>query len=1363
VAWVKHDVAIVDDAGKIIFTQRDVEAPESWSPLAVKVVASKYFYGEIGSPQRENSVRQLIHRVCSTIADAGMAGGYFQAEERAIFYNEMAWLCLNQHVAFNSPVWFNVGLYHRYGVGGQSAGNYVYEDGKAVRADGQFKSPQASACFLNRVEDNMESIMDLAKTEAMLFKFGSGTGTNLSSIRSSREKLTGGGMPSGPMSFLRIYDQVGNVVKSGGRVRRAAKMNILNDSHGDIEEFIEAKMLEEKKAHALIEAGYDGSFNGEVYRNSVAFQNENLSVRASDNFMRAALGDGVWHTRAITTGEILECKDARKLLQKIAEGTWSCGDPGMQFDDTIQKWHTVSGTERCNTTNPCAEFVHLDNTACNLASINLMKFKDCRGEFDIERFKAAVDILITAQDILVDLGSYPTPEIAINSHRFRPLGVGYSNLGALVMSKGHPYDSDEARGMAASIAAIMTGEAYTQSARLAAAFGPFKGLDNPECAHVPRERCQDKSNRPSMMRVIRQHRQASYALPPSSLAMAACDCWDQALSLGEAHGYRNSQVSVLAPTGCLVSGTLIHTDQGLVSLESMGDEMGEQWQDIDIQVQTDEGPKKATKFYLNGMAETRKIVTDHGYIIHGTGGHRVKIVDPDSGKFTWMKLEELAEGDLIPLRLGGMVGSSQQVSLPQFKSFHGNFSERLKVPSVMTKELAEFVGYFMGDGCWHSKKISVVVFQDDLDVVERLKFLIHYLFGLDAVIYPGTGTISVNAVSAALTRWWKVCGFDKTTNQDEFNIPPGGRDFCPRIPSLILKTNDPEIYAAFLRGLFEADGCGSGAYLAAKDEAFCQQIMTLMLALGIPVKKRAKPSGLGGMVYGMRMANNDYIEVFTQKIDFISARKKKAIRDILTAAKRQPGRKDYVPLTLAQLKMAAELVPELKDRLIDSIRHGKTTRSTAACLIGTQAEFLLENKLDYFYSAVDVNENGDLQMTYDLSVPENVTYLANGFISHNTISFMMDCATTGVEPDIALIKYKTLAGGGSLKIVNDVIPEALRGLGYGEPEVASIVAHVNKHDTIEGSALKDEHLPIFDCAFRPKNGRRFISHMGHVKMMAAVTPFISGAVSKTVNVPSDCTVEDIKDIYVQAWKLGVKCISIYRDNSKRSQPLNTEKGKNDGNGHAAKAELKSHSNGHSNGHSTKAELERLIAENKDLWSRVTKLGQPVRRRLPETRQAVTHKFDIGGHEGYVTVGLFPDGAPGEVFITMSKEGSTVGGLMDVIGTLTSMALQYGVSLDALTDKFSHMRFEPQGITKNPGIRMASSIVDYVFRWLRQQFPATAVADKTQKEVAAPIKVLASALPHLQQDAPACPRCGHITVRSGTCYRCNNCGDSLGCS
>ena len=962
IEWERRSARITDGAGNTIFEQHDVEAPSGWSQLATNVVVSKYFYGEHGSDLRESSVKQLVNRVTRTIADMGARSGVFATDEDVErFYQELTYLCVNQYGAFNSPVWFNVGLFHQNGIAG-SEGNYHWDAsaGEPARTMRNYEYPQASACFIQGVDDTMEDIMRLAGAEAMLFKYGSGTGTDLSTLRSSREKLAGGGTPSGPMSFMRVFDQIAGVIKSGGKTRRAAKMQSLRCDHPDIKQFIECKLLEEKKAWALIDEGYDGSFNGEAYA-SVMYQNANLSVRVTDEFMQAAIDGDDWQTYEVTTGNPSINYKAAELLRRIAEGTHVCGDPGVQYHSTINRWHTCKNSGQICASNPCSEYMFINDSACNLASLNLMKFRLPDGRLDVARFRAAARIFIIAQETLVDNSSYPSKAICRNSHDFRPLGLGYANLGAFIMSLGLPYDSDVGRATGAAITAILTGAAYEASAVLAGRLGPFP---------------QFQKNRRSMLDVIRLHRRAvddiSSEHCPGELREAAAAAWAAALAAGEQFGYRNAQVTVLAPTG--------------------------------------------------------------------------------------------------------------------------------------------------------------------------------------------------------------------------------------------------------------------------------------------------------------------------------------------------------------------------------------------------------------------------------------------------TIGFLMDCDTTGVEPDIALVKYKQLAGGGMFKIVNQTVPLALRCLGYDQGQVDAIVKYVDEADTIEGGpGLAEKHLPVFDCAFRPANGERAIHHMGHIRMMAAVQPFLSGAISKTVNMPKEATIDQIEQVYVDAWRQGLKAVAIYRDASKRTQPVNVIRDAE--NKHAAGEMI------------SRDQLEAA-------------LQMPHRRRMPTTGRSVRHKFDVAGHEGYIHVGLHENGSPGELFITMAKEGSTVGGMMDAFATAISLCLQYGVPLESLVKKFSHQKFDPSGITNNKDIPFAKSIVDYIFRWLGQQFgdeprkqelpgqnrpsattrplvsraqaAAEAVTDGAVSESGradrasgtdvqrpagalllggyAPVGVgpaagrnaAATAVEkraHLldrqfaqyQQDAPACPNCGRITVRNGNCYKCYNCGESLGCS
>lgn len=963
VQWELRRAAITREGGEVLFEQHDCEIPAGWSQLATNVVVNKYFYGAVGTPEREKGVRQLVHRVCRTIADWGTADGYFaSAEDGERFYRELAWLCVHQHASFNSPVWFNVGLYHQYGVKGAMC-NWYWDrrQQKPLQPENPYEYPQASACFIQSVADNMEDIMELARSEAMLFKFGSGTGTDLSTLRSHREALSGGGKPSGPLSFMRVYDQIAAVVKSGGKTRRAAKMQSLKDWHPDIMEFIECKRVEEKKVRAMVERGYKPE---EAY-DSVLFQNSNLSVRLSDEFMKAVEADQPWNTHWVTNpAKPGPSYPAREMFQKMADGAWSCGDPGVQYDSTVNRWHTCPNSGRINASNPCSEYMFVDDSACNLASINLMKFRREDGTFDAERFETACRIVFIAQEILVDHASYPTPRIAATSHRFRPIGLGYSNLGSLLMAAGLPYDSDEARGVCGAITALLHGAACRTSTELAAAVGPFDDFE---------------PNREPMLHVMEMHWEKAQQVKacPEYLHEQVCKLWDDVLVRGRRFGFRNAQATVLAPTG--------------------------------------------------------------------------------------------------------------------------------------------------------------------------------------------------------------------------------------------------------------------------------------------------------------------------------------------------------------------------------------------------------------------------------------------------TISFMMDCDTTGIEPDFALVKYKQLAGGGSLKIVNQTVPLALKTLGYDEAAAQSIIAHIEKEGTIEGApGLKDEHLPVFDCAFSGAKGTRSIPWRAHIRMMAAAQPFLSGAISKTVNMPRDTTPADVGDAYMEGWRLGLKALAIYRDGSKEAQPLSTS---SEGDKAAEKAAV---------------------------------VGAPRRERLPDTRPSITHKFNVSGHEGYITVGLYPDGRPGELFITMAKEGSTIGGLMDCFGTAVSMSLQYGVPLEVYVNKFSHTRFEPMGFTKHPDIKIAKSIVDYIFRWLGITFlpgyreamkgmPATPAekagggggggpesGDADPEHLPAAMKaggptlgqgaakshgngstngssnggngtngshnggttarrgkastlaaagIAPASMPasrseqfaRFQTDAPACDNCGAITVRAGTCYLCYNCGQSQGCS
>jgi ribonucleoside-diphosphate reductase alpha chain len=1239
IAWETRIASIGNEKGVSVFEQKDVEVPAFWSQLATNVVVSKYFRGHLGSPDRETSVRQLIDRVVNTIAGWGETQHYFATDEdlRA-FQAELTHLLVHQKMSFNSPVWFNVG----------------------VEAH-----PQCSACFINSVQDSMSSIMDLAKTEAMLFKFGSGAGSNLSTLRSSKEKMSGGGTASGPVSFMRGYDAFAGVVKSGGKTRRAAKMVILDVGHPDIEEFINSKLKEERKAWALIEAGYDPSFTGEAY-GSIAFQNANHSVRVTDDYMRAVVADGDWTTHAVVNGAPMETFPARKLLHEMAEAAWVCGDPGIQYDTTINDWNPVANSARQYATNPCSEFSFLNDTSCNLASLNLMKFVGEDGEFDVEAFRYASRLTITAQEILVDNAGYPTPAITNNSHLYRPLGLGYANLGALLMSRGLAYDSSEGQAYAAAITSIMTAEAYGQSAVIARDHGgPF---------------AEYRKNEEPFLRVIQKHRDAAHGIPdkqhvPSDLHRAARDIWDETLELGRANGFRNAQTTLLAPTGCLVGNSLVLTDRGLVRLRGLGDPDSEKWQNLELNVATDDGPRPATRFFANGAEPVVAIETARGYRVQGTTTHRIKVVDAE-GNWVWRRFADVKSGDRVPMMLGGMIGEPRDVPLPPLPEAYWTSDYRTSVPRHMTADLAELVGYFMGDGSLHSRGLRFCVTEADTDVVDRIVNLGRDLFGLEAAVSPQQGYTEVMLQSVRLVMWWEACSFAKHAPTHEHR----GKGYEPDIPDAVLYSNDPAVYRAFARGLFEADGNVNNGYasFSTVSERFSRDVQTLLLALGFVTTHKADeptPGHFGtNPIHVVRILNLSAAARFLAEIGFISERKRAALAptDAPPAA-----RYDLVPVSRGTVdRLAPENDNLRKTMLLSLSRTGLVSRRSATALLERTADPELAQALDYFYDEIASVELGEEQLTYDISVPSNVTYVANGFVSHNTIAFMMDCDTTGIEPDIALVKYKKLVGEGFLKIVNQTVPGALRKLGYTPEQVDSIIAYVNERETIEGAPeLKPEHLTVFDCAFKPMNGTRSIHYMGHLRMMSAVQPFLSGAISKTVNMPEAATPAEIETVYLEGWRMGLKAIAIYRDNSKRSQPLNTGKKKE-----AAAAEV------------AVAAAPAAPVEPK-----------AYRRRLPAERTAITHKFDISGHEGYITVGLYPDGQPGEIFLKMAKEGSTISGLMDSFATTVSVALQYGVPLHDLVHKFAHVRFEPSGFTSNPEIPIAKSIIDYIFRWLGSRF------------------------------------------------------------
>ncbi len=1408
ITWEYRTAGISSETGKTVFEQKDVEVPVFWSQLATNVVVSKYFRGHVGTPEREHSVRQLIDRVVTTIAAWAETNRYFATDEDlAAFQAELTHLLVHQKMAFNSPVWFNVGIEAK---------------------------PQCSACFINSVQDNMSSIMDLAKTEAMLFKYGSGAGVNLSPIRSSKAKMSGGGIASGPVSFMRGYDAFAGVIKSGGKTRRAAKMVILDVDHPDVLDFIDSKAKEEQKAWALIEQGYDASYTGEAY-GSVFFQNANHSVRVTDDFMKAVERDAEWQTHEVSDGQPAGTYKARDIFRKMAEAAHLCGDPGIQYDTTINTWNPVSNSARQYATNPCSEFSFINDSSCNLASVNLMKFVDPSGEFDVEAYRHACRLTITAQEILVDNASYPTPKIEENSHRYRPLGLGYANLGALLMNRGLAYDSEAGRDYAAAITAIMHGEAYRQSAVIARDHGgPFVEFEK---------------NREPFLNVIRMHRDAAHSLAdgsvPAEMLEAARTTIDEALEIGSQFGFRNAQTSLLAPTGCLVGDSLVLSDRGLVRLRGLGNPDGAKWQDLDLRVATDDGPREATKFFVNGIEPVVTVDTARGYRLQGTTTHRIRVVDAN-GDWQWRRFADVRQGDRVPMTLGGMIGEPREVPLPPLPEAYWTSDHRTFVPRAMTADLAELLGYFMGDGSLHARGLRFCVTAGDDDVVSRLADLGRRLFGLTAAKAEKAGYTEVRLDSVRLALWWEACGFAKHAPVTQHR----GKGYEPHIPDAVLYSNDPAAYRAFVRGLFEADGSVNGGYASwsTVSDRFSHDVQTLLLALGYATTRKTDQPSRGhkgaNPVHVLRLLNASAGGRFLREISFISERKREALAP---AQHPQAARHDLVPVSRATVDRLAPDNDNLRKTMLLSLaRTGMVSRRSATALLERTADPELAQSLGYFYDEVASARLGEEQLTYDLSVPSNVTYVANGFVSHNTIAFMMDCDTTGIEPDIALIKYKKLVGEGYLKIVNQTVPAALRKLGYTATQVEEILAYVNERETIEGApGLKPEHLSVFDCAFKPVNGDRSIHYMGHIRMMGAVQPFLSGAISKTVNMPEAATAEEIETVYLEGWKQGLKAIAIYRDGSKRSQPLSTGKKKDQG------------------AETSAADSETIEALRRQLAAAQVEATRPHRRRLPAERTAVTHKFEIGGHEGYITVGLYPDGQPGEIFLKMAKEGSTISGLMDTLATSVSLALQYGVPLKDVVNKFAHVRFEPSGFTGNPEIPIAKSLVDYIFRWMGSRFlapedrAALGLIDRSQVVTDAPAPFGASALrPHAdegitaqseaiatpapapapapstgssargsvapqaaaapiaismpvpvvkeelaviatgpangngaskglaaiaasfggslsgggpkvtfsaQADSPSCAECGSIMVRNGSCYKCLNCGSTSGCS
>ena len=1062
--WDHRESVIREPDGTVVFEMRDVEVPTSWSQVATDILAQKYFR-KAGVPQpdgslgSETSARQVVRRLAGCWTDWGRRYKYFDSDEDAAAFDaEITHMLINQMAAPNSPQWFNTGLAYAYGITGKPQGHYYVDPDtqELVRSEDAYTRVQAHACFIQSVEDDLvndNGIMDLWVREARLFKMGSGTGTNFSNIRAEGEKLAGGGTSSGLMSFLKVGDRAAGAIKSGGTTRRAAKMVILDMDHPDIEKFINWKVQEEKKVAALMAAGYDSSYEGEAYQ-TVSGQNSNNSVRVPDKFIDAVRNDGSWDLLWRKDRSVARTVRARDLWDQIGRAAWACADPGVQYDDIINSWHTSPKGGRIRATNPCSEYCYLDDTACNLASINLMKFFDTeKNIFDVEAYKHAIRLWTIVLEISVLMAHFPSETIARKSYEYRTLGLGYANLGTMLMVAGIPYDSPRALAISGTISAILTGESYAASAEMASQLGPF---------------ARYQENADDMLRVMRNHRRAAYNAPgaeyeevsvvpmgidaslaPPYLLAAARAAWDRALELGEQHGYRNGQATCIAPTGCLVGNSLVLTDRGLSRLNRLGQADGNKWQDVFFKVLTDEGERPATRFFVNGVENTRKITTASGYTIQGTPTHRVKVVNTATGTMEWKRMSEVQPTDIVALSMGKLVGTPRTVKLPSLGEEYWTTDGSTTVPREMSAELAELVGYFMGDGSWHAEGLRFCVANNDRDVVDILTSRIRDLFNIDATITQKRGYVEVAAHSVALTMWWEACGLTKT--------PPfeghAGKGYSPRIPDCVLASNDPVIYGAFLRGLFEADGTVTAGVpcWSAASSSFADEVRVMMLALGLPTSSRKTMPGWGkNPINVLRLRNQFYVDPFEKVIGMLGTRKRSLLRK---SRVEQAARYDNVFLPASVVR---ELVPagsEFENAVTSSVRRhdGALTRRTASALLEKTDDSRLAAALDYYYDTVASNVDGGEQLTYDLSVPSNVTYIANGFISHNTIGLLMDCDTTGIEPDFALVKFKKLSGGGYFKIINQSIPIALRNNGYTQAQIDDIIRYAKGSGTLYGS------------------------------------------------------------------------------------------------------------------------------------------------------------------------------------------------------------------------------------------------------------------------------------------------------------------------
>ncbi len=1095
----------------------------------------------------------------------------------------------------------------------------------------------------------------------------------------------------------------------------------------------------------------------------------------------------------LVTHESSEVRRTARLVERTEDGvelTYNLSEPRNHS-------YVVDGIVVRN----CSEYMHLDNSACNLASLNLLKFLNVDSSFDVEGFKAAVEVLFTGQEIIVGNADYPTEKIAENSRKFRELGIGYANLGALLMANGLPYDSDGGRAWAGAITALMTGHAYATSAKTASRMGSFAGFHE---------------NAEPMVNVLRMHQteasKIDEELVPPELLSAAQQAWDEAVELAERHGVRNSQASVLAPTGCLVGGTLVSTGRGLVRLRSLGDPQGERWQHLDEVVATDEGTRRATKFFVNGVEPVVTVETDSGHRVQGTTTHRVKVVDAETGRWVWRRFADVREGDVVPISLGSMVGGPRRVALAPLADAYRTGEHHVRAPAEMTPDLAELIGYFMGDGSLHSGGLRLCVASGDFDVVERLSYLVKECFGATLVVVERRGRTEARLDSVRVARWWDSCGFSKHAPPTE-HAAHAGRGYVAHVPDAVLHSNDPEVYAAFVRGIFEAGGDTPAGCptLRSTSVEMVRDLQAVLLAMGFPttlsVRERTGTNGRGDApLASLGLLNLSCNGEWTARIGFMGGRKNAGV-PVTDPSVAQTARPDDVPVPREMIDRLAPADGRLRRVLLMEHAPGRVTRRVATELFERTGDPELGRLLSFFYDGVKSAVLSGEELTYDISVPENVTYVANGFVSHNTIGLLMDCDTTGVEPDLGLVKTKKLVGGGTMSIVNQTVPRALRQLGYAQDQVDQIVAYIDEHKTIVGAPyLVAEHLPVFACSM----GDNTIHYSGHVRMMGSVQPFISGAISKTVNMPEDVTVEDVEQLHVDAWRLGIKAVAIYRDNCKVAQPLSTTKKEEKLVEGGDTAPPGSDSEAKDREIAARiAELERALENERERTVEPVLVGA-VRERLPRRRSSHTFAFRVADCEGYVTVGEYEDGRPGEVFIKVSKQGSTLAGIMDAFSISISLGLQHGVPLATYVRKYSNMKFEPAGITDDAELRIASSLVDYIFRRLaldylpyeeRLDLGVLSTSERIQptlpgvEESATPSVGLVDEPPDLetgmttvsvgaspkpaprtsagdaaanlaraeQRDAPFCYNCGDLMQRAGSCYVCTSCGSTSGCS